>query len=757
VETVWPDAIPLLTFPVAPVVEASGVPMPGGAQNGGITGSGTYRFRWVLADLALEEIGDGGGVTETISLGKSAWQAAAEDVAVTSGLRQLALLTTSRGVSLIHQSPTYTGPDRHPLRSVAGLCNWQPTVARAWSFGVDATETPAGDAWHVPGRHGALTPLSLAIFTAPVGFTTGWSMRVDEEDAEIPGIAAASGPHRFEKPFEVEGTSMAGALSVGAPIAAAPTHPDRPGVTQRLTVTLDEPIAEGALYLFARAPSLDLVERARPARAETLGGGEDVGIEIIDQLGDEGELLVLRLELPPKTTAVTWSVPWQVAPDVLGLHALALAEADAADAAAAATNQAVDNDQVAVLTPWTTRTVLKAGRKYRIRATLRWERLQDGVPGAFVPSPDTHRTMHWFFRTAPLRTGTGAAIAPWKGHGSPVSALAQVLSRPTFDVASIQRYFDRYSVAEGEAFVFTGVSDAPSASFFAVHIAALAGTYGRHPVLVLRRTDRPRVPDEPYDAEPSVKGVILKIAASLGMLVAEAAHDAGCAVPPQGIALGWPGALEPDASYELSVAFPETGKRARVGDPELAGITFSTSSFEGPSQLIGSLGFVDAQAGPELAAARATGDLPVGVALAAVAPGTQTGDAALEAALDGLGLGGFGGSGGGARSSVLWSRGDDGRWSVQGLLVESVEPLIREGGRRMSLQGVRVGSIELPIRRFNLAGTRALWLASQPIPIAGETVVSLTVSDRGASITRRLTVQPVPRFATALMAEAVRS
>ncbi len=751
VETVWPDAIPLLTFPVAPVVEAPGVPLPGGTQNGGITGSGTYRFRWVLADLALEELGDGGVVADTISLANSAWQAAAEDVVVTSGLRQLALLTTSRGVSLIHQSPTYQKPDRHPLKSVTGLCNWDPITARAWSFGVDATADD-DDGWHVPGRHGPLTPLSFRIYSSPVGFRARWRTWVDGHDADVPGIAAPSGPYRFDA-IEVEGTTMTGALSVGAPIAVAPTHPDRLPVMQELMVVLDEPIQAGALYLLARTPAAELVERARRVRTTGLGGQDEADIEIIDQFGDDGEFLVLRIELPKGTETVMWSPPWQVSPDVLGLHALAYATADAADAARAATADAVAKDTVAILTPWTTRTVLKAGAKYRIRATLRWERLQDGVPGAFVPPPGTERTMHWFFRTAPARTGVSAAIAPWKGIGSPVSAAVQVLARPTFDVSSIQRYFHRYSVAEGESFVFT--TDAPTASFFAVHVSALAAAYGRHPVLVLRRIDRPRVPDEAYDAEPLVKGVILKVAASLGMLVAETAADAGCAVPPQGISLGWPGALDPDASYELSVAFPEKGKRAKVGDPELAGITFSTSSYAGPAQLIGSLGFVDTTSGPALAAGRATGDLPIMGTFVDTAPGTVVGDPALESMLGQLGIQ-LDGFGGGPRSAVLWSRLDDGSWAVRGLLVESAEPLIRDGGRRMSLQGASIGATELTIRRSNAAGTRALWLAPTPIPLAGATVVSLTATDRGAPFTRRLTVERVPRFAAALMAEAVR-
>lgn len=750
VETVWPDAIPLLTFPVAPVIEAAGVPLPGGTQNGGITGSGTYRFRWVLADLALEEIDDGGAVADTISLDNSAWQAAAEDVVVTSGLRQLALLTTSRGVSLIHQSPTYQKPDRHPLKSVTGLCNWDPIMARAWSFGVDATADGDGE-WHVPGRHGPLTPLSFRIFSSPVGFRARWRTRVDGQDADIPGIAAPSGPHRFDA-IEVEGTTMTGALSVGAPMAVAPTHPDRPPVMQELTVVLDEPIQEGALYLLVRTPSIELVERAPRARTTGLGGQDEAAVEIIDQWGEEGDFLVLRLELPKGTQTVMWSPPWQVSPDVLGLHALAYATADAAGAAAAATSDAVDRDQVSFLTPWTTRTVLKAGAKYRIRATLRWERLQDGVPGAFTPPPGTERTMHWFFRTAPARAGVSAAIAPWKGIGAPVSAAIQVIARPTFDVSSIQRYFHRYSVAEGESFVFT--ADAPTASFLAVHVAALAGAYGRHPVLVLRRVDRPRVPDEPYDAEPTIKGAILKVAASLGMLVAETAADAGCAVPPQGISLGWPGALERNASYELSVAFPEQGKRARIGDPELAGITFSTSAYEGPPQLIGSLGFVDATTGAALAGARATGDLPIRGALAET-PGTVIGDAALESMLDQLGIQ-IDGVGGGARSAALWSRLDGAGWAARGLLIESAEPLIRDGGRRMALQGARIGATELTIRRANAAGTRALWLATAPIALAGPTVVSLTATDRGVLFTRRLTVEPMPRFATALMAEAVR-
>ncbi|WP_430645146.1 hypothetical protein [Agromyces sp. GXS1127] len=751
VETVWPDAIPLLTFPVAPVVEAPGVPLPGGTQNGGITGSGTYRFRWVLADLALEEIGDGGVVADTISLDNSAWQAAAEDVVVTSGLRQLALLTTSRGVSLIHQSPTYQKPDRHPLKSITGLCNWKPLMARAWSFGVDATVDGDGE-WHVPGRHGPLTPLSFRIFSSPVGFRACWRTWVDGHDADIPGIAAPSGPYRFDA-IEVEGTTMTGALSVGAPMGVAPTHPDRLQVMQELEVVLDEPLQEGALYLLVRTPSRELVEGIDAPETTGLGGRDVAAVEIIDELGDDGVLLVLRLDLPKGTETVTWKPPWQVSPDVLGLHALAYATRDAVDAAQAATDEAVAKDQVAILTPWTTRTVLKAGTKYRIRATLRWERLQDGVPSAFVPPPGTERTMHWFFRTAPARAGVSAAIAPWKGIGSPVSAAIQVLARPTFDVSSIQRYFHRYSVAEGESFVFT--ADVPTASFFAVHVAALADAYGRQPVLVLRRIDRPRVPDEPVDAEPVITGVILKVAASLGMLVAETDADAGCAVPPHGLEFAWPGTLACDASYELSVAFPEEGKRAKTGDPELAGITFSTSSYEGPPQLIGSLGFVGAPSGEAVARARATGDLPIRGTVADAGPGTVVGDAALESMLDQLGIQ-LDGFGGGARSAVLWSRLDGGGWAARGLLVESAEPLIRDGGRRMALQGARIGSTELTIRRANTVGTRALWLSTAPIALAGPTVVSLTATDRGAPFTRRLTVEPVPRFASALMSEAVR-
>ncbi|GAA2041615.1 hypothetical protein GCM10009819_29510 [Agromyces tropicus] len=749
VPTVWPDAIPLLSFPIAPVVEAPGVPLPGGTQNGGITGSGTYRFRWVLADLALERIGDDGAVAASVPLGNSAWQAAPEDVAVTSGLRQLALLTTSRGVSLIHQSPRYTGLDRHPMRGVAGLCGWDPVLARAWSFGIDAVPDGSGG-WHVPGGYGEFAPLSLAQFSRPIGFTTDWRIELLGEFGEIPALMAPSGPYRFDRALEVEDAAMAGALATGAPAETAPWHPDQPELLQTLTVTFDEPVADGALYLLARAPSSDLVEGAHPADARVDGGIQPVPPEVIDRFGDDGDRFVVRFDLPFGSSTLTWTPPWQVAADVLGLHAIAVTVADLATTARSSTRGIVDRDRQDADAPWNTRTMLKAGSNYRIRVTLRWERLHDGEAVAFVP-PDVARTVHWFFRTAPPRpVADHAADAPWKDLRSPVSAVAVALGRKTFDLSSVQRYFDRYSVADGASHVFT--TDVPEARFFAVHVAQLADVYGRRPVLVLRRTDRPRAADDPPGPTMLAHGA--KIAGSLGMLVAEAAHGLGCTVPPPGITLRWPGGLERNASYELSVAFANGVEPVRSGDPELAGVTFSTSSFTGPEELMRSFGFVTVSQAAAVAAAHSTGDLP--------APGgppggptVLTGDAAFEDALDGLGVD-PGGAGIASRSTVLWCRLDEG-WAVRGLLLESAEPLIRDGGRRMALQGARVGGTELPIRRFNRTGTRALWLTADPVVPAGPSVIAVDATEPGTAITSRLTVPPAPRFTSALMAEAVRA
>ena len=99
---------------------------------------------------------------------------------------------------------------------------------------------------------------------------------------------------------------MTGALSVGAPIAAAPTHPDRPGVTQRLGVVLDEPIDGGRSTCSRARPrstSSSVPRAPAPSGWAAMTRWHQDGGAL---QRDDGEFVVLRLELPKGTRPVAW-------------------------------------------------------------------------------------------------------------------------------------------------------------------------------------------------------------------------------------------------------------------------------------------------------------------------------------------------------------------------------------------------------------------------------------------------------------------
>ena len=344
---------------------------------------------------------------------------------------------------------------------------------------------------------------------------------------------------------------------------------------------------------------------------------------------------------------------------------------------------------------------------------------------------------------------TTVALAPWKGVGLLPAVTSLLIGHSRFDPAYLERYLDGYGIPDHASFVFWGDRDLVSARFSAVHIVQLAAAFGRDVQLLLRRTDR----QEPSKSEfPLIIAALMKPRASLGLLVAQAATLLGCRVPAQAVDLRWPGALEKDARYELSVALPLKDDEPVAGDPELAGITFSTSSYKNPQELVERFGLVAAAAGDELLAAHASGDLRVNAVT--LAAGATVDDSAFEAAVTALGLPPLRPVSE-PRSSVLWTRTADGRWGVQGVLLESTEPMIRDDGRRMSLGDAQLGDDSLPVRRANHAGTRALWLASAPVVPEQPLTFGLTATDRGVPFTRRLMVPPEPRFAnTALAAVA---
>jgi hypothetical protein len=318
--------------------------------------------------------------------------------------------------------------------------------------------------------------------------------------------------------------------------------------------------------------------------------------------------------------------------------------------------------------------------------------------------------------------------------------LARSVLLDTFKPGYLARYVKGFTPADHTEFLFP--ADQPGIEFLAMHIVELAGLYDRDVGLLVRRVDR-AAPDSytvpfPHPAKSKPK---LALAAAVEL----AAKSTGCVVPPTESTLTVAATLQMGATYELSCVLPEAGDaHPDKWTPSIGGITFTTSNFTNPANLIRSFGFV----GGSYANARTHGDLAV--TPVAGAPGWIQDDAELERMIDALGLPPLRPVEAN-RSSVLWAPAASGGWAVAGLLLESTEPLVRDGGRRMGLRQAYLSGIELPVRRSNRAGTVALWLSTTPIQVGATAMLKLRANDRLTSFYRRVTVVNPPRFSSATL------
>ncbi|UWF77775.1 hypothetical protein [Microbacterium neungamense] len=768
---VWADAIPLLTFPVAPVQKIPPSPTgedltpENGQNNDGMSGAGKTRFQWAMTALQLHEVKPDGTDVAEVELSRAAWQPPA-GVSATAGAvstsRQLALLTRNRWLTKVHADGGASAPDE-PLRDVAGLCGLKFTAGRSWTYGMDAQRVPGtADDWHVARRSDALSFSPLRSYARGVGFRVPAPVRI-ERQPRVAGVDWPSGPIAYASSvptsFPVDGAveeeEFAGALRLRSPQSVLWDHE---GAYLRCRVEFDEPVEAGDLLLRMRLQGKMehhgienfAVTARRSFRVEWPGGSEpidavEVGPSPAPDAGPGDALVRVTVPAGKGATAIAWGLPWQATVDVLGLHAMATADAAAAAAAEAGRQAAVAADEAstkASADPAAQRTILKPGSSYRITVSLQWERWTDEGTGTITRTAGTTRTATWFFRVAP-RPPAATGGAPWK-EASLLGVPEMTLTVDTFRPEYLERYFLDYSIDDHESFVFTG--DRPWARFTAPHLAALAAAYRRDLGLLLGRTD---IVEDPIWRH--LRLVALSGPLGIPDAIATAAEEYGCPMPPRSAGIRWPLRLRPRTPYELAVALPRKGTKATRSSPQLHGITFSTSAFPDPEALVASLGFTRSVFAGNIAAAVPTGHLRV-TAAPGLASGLLAVDDALEAALAALGLPPLPPlpvppTGGAGRSSALWTRAADGGWSVLGILLEASEPLVRDGGRRMDIGDGRVAGRDLSIRRRDRSGTRALWLLPQPLRPTAPMRLRIRVTDRGAPFWMRMTLPVEPAFA----------
>ncbi|MGV9599913.1 hypothetical protein ACWDR1_24955 [Streptosporangium sandarakinum] len=766
--TVWPDTIPLLTFPVAPVVDPSA-----GVRHevhAGLSGAGRFQHEWHLTQVLLEKVTDTGPEAVPLDVA-SAWQVPAEvpgdaPAATTSDLRQLALLTVQRGLSLVHQAPPPDNGIPPAVRQAADLCHWRPEPAAAWSFGEDARRLPEPRSWRVRERDALFGfPTGLATFTRGVGFDVvspgGRGSRLANETPA--GWVDEGGVVRFAAPLTVDGARFAGALRLWGRLSAGLR--ERPS-TAHHTVAFHEPVADGYLLIDARADrgadhGTDAPFEAVVATVD--GTSRSAPLERADGPPGMWRLRVARTG-EPRAVAVALISGMRRPLAILGLHAVAGSMVDGAtdSAANAAALSELPTD---TLVDGSGRPVLDAGSRYRITVTLGYKNRVDGKGSADLAEPQ--RTVRWFFRTAgkdpkakaaeaggtaagdATPWGEDTVYAPWKSGALP-AAKASVVTVNRFDPGFLSRYLTGYTPADHELFHFTG--DPVSATFRAPYIARLAERMGRGIGLAARRTDLRTGPHAFQLAAPS--GILLADGAhgpgmSASDLIGPAALRLGCPAPSDGARITAAFPLRPRTPYELSVGLPLTGAVFRPGDPELDGITFTTSAYRGPEELMEAFN-LRPDAGDLATAPASHGDLALGpggdggaAALSGLVDGSVSDDAELEQVLARLGLPPLRPVTE-PRSTVLWALTAAGRWGVAGLLLESPEPLIRPG--RMGLSGADLGGTAFPVLRTSRTGTRTLWLLRDPAVPAAPTGLVVRAADGTTRFARRLRVDPRPRF-----------
>lgn len=778
---VWPDVVPLLAFPIAPSVGTASITSPAPSVNLGLVSSGGATITWTLRDVVLEDVTNPGAITTVPLYDTSRWQPPADTgtwPAGTSNARELVLLrrTLLAWAAHIAGDGSHLKPMMDPGQLIGGACLWTAPEGPGWAVGQDAAPLNTAD-WHVPAEHSEWDSRTLLTFANGTGFTVS-TVRVTAmgEPPTLPPATIPAGPVALSSEAKADGRRFASALRLTGSVFVQPEH----GPWMRTTITLDEPAVDGRLHLLLalsgeEAPDgVDLGEAA----VRTQGGAEvPVPLAAGDPTAD-GSGVVVTLTLPSSPDDPIASIGlkhyWGRPAYILGLIATAAKDHAAAKRGRDAQRASNDADAAGSASPAKLSQLLTPGHRYRLTVSLGWDSALNvaGVTAAPASSGPGPFTRSWYFATAGkdpnpppkpataqqaselVKSGTASGYSSkWKvmesaapaftATGAQIEAhLAAYILLDTFKPAYLARYVKGFTTADHTEYLFP--SDRPGIEFLAMHIVELAGLYDRDVGLLLRRVDKP-APDiytvpfpQPAKSKPKL---------ALASAVEVAAGNAGCPVPPTESSVTMQQDMEKGASYELSCVLPEAGNmQPDVWTPSLGGITFTTSNYDGPADLLHSFGFASGAYGT----AAAHGDLQV--VPVTTAAGQFQDDARLERLVDALGLPPLRPVRSN-RSSLLWAPADGG-WALAGLLLESTEPLIRDDSRRMGLGAAKLSGTELPVRGVNRSGTTALWLAATPLNVSAPASLEVRATDRLAGFTCGVAVTAPPRFTTAILQAA---
>ena len=724
---VWPDVMPVIQFSTGPATELVAgafkealVDRQMGAESAGDGryGSADLEYRFFLTGLELERI-DEDGVAHPVSGPLAAtWQLPRHGNPLASaklgGARDLALLTRERHSWMRVLNDGGAALPDDPLGVLGRICELRFDAAPGWALGADARDEHTMGVWRLPPEEIPWLARHPSLFSVDVWLT--WS-----ESGQLGPLWSNSMPSPFPwglggvaplaEPVEVANRRFSGALTLpsllGVPFDDdGEAHPDAdvaffgdPPPVARLSFS--ERLSDPLVVILVHE---DLLNHVRVAGEP---GGEEWEM---GDTADFGKELVAACFAPARAgaewTGATVAYRPFAAMLVLGVRGLTRQARDSAAAANGALGGSAQEqtDAASTVNPVPSRDMLEPAADYRLTVSQRWEGRRGGGPISGGTWPD--RRFH--FKTASKHAA-----------GDVLSIARLILMRDwsAFDPAYLERYLAGYTPADQTRDWF--LRDPVAAHFRFDHVAELAKRYGHDLAVLVRRTDTP--PGAPDDLGQVFSLLLwMQMPALLGaadqrLAALAAEHTGECRIPTAGTSVGGKPLLEPQGTYDLSVRFPSHGERPAAGDRGLPGIVFATSRFGGPDELLGAFG-----------TAR---DVPV--ALAGIG-GEAVGDAALEAALAALGLGGR------AQprepsASALWAPGA-GDWLLAGVLLESPEPLERPGAPpseadhfpdpRLRLSGVSCPGGAFDASRRNVSSTRVLFLSSNPFAPAGDLTIA---------------------------------
>lgn len=758
-ERVWPDTLLHLSFAMTPnlapgFVSMTGVPpAPAASQFVPIStypcgvaakpvGSDMLRYEWTLTGLALYDVTDDEDGVGALVQGpmSAAWQAGKDgDIGVRPQAGDLVLLTYQGDLFLNRLADGGAGLANDPIDNAATACQRREVLASlGWAIGLGAT--PAGSAFTMPAD-----PIS------PDPCVSRFTAKLTQYVSLLPniplGVASAA---QMPPPYDFTAASLEtftpqvkverlfdGALDLGHVTGLSGNAALFTRAVPSMTATIEpqEAITSGRLWLIMepqqvyRAPAIIVVDDRGNDNTWTM----DAGATLV--LPDNRKAVCFKPTVSgwSKTITMRWAVGHNIA--VLGLGGITQsAQAAAAARSAAMTAASAHQGAATAKQPQQAgdtigdgiRAILQPGRTYRLDVAMAWEgwlyqqddkgnsTLADHVSNQPQYQPkggspvDNKRS--FFFKTAPKpKPGPAAAVTKIAKYGLADHIATIRTRRDLFEPEMITRFLLGYTPEQTENARFC--DDPVNAHFSAAHVLSLAKVYGYSLQLGVRRVDVPGADGNPILLAPKWIGLLKpQLLTGTDQRRYKVAAKAPCPMPKPGGTLQAVTPLATQAWYEVYVLAKSDD--AAVHDGRLDGVTFQTSRWRNPQQMLAGIGF-------KSSTAPATGDIeltetpPLGVGA------IDGSDADFEAALDALGLQGWP-LAKEPRVSLLWLKdaaASTPTWKCAGVLVESPEPIDRPG--RVELSVLRLVQQPQPagvfdIRRSDRTRSRMLWLCSAP-------------------------------------------